>query len=233
LVTWVLMSKQTRAFGVRRWTSAPSHREFLRVGGAAALSQAAEASAFSGMTIIAARSGGEAVASYQILLNLLAVVFMVSLGMSTATTVLTSDGIGRASPRDASRASWTGLGLNCAVIAIIALVLLCFARAVAAAYTRDIRIATLVAGAMPIAAAILLPDGGQVVSAAALRAHGDNWFPTASHVVAYALLMPALGIGLGEVAGLGVAGLLQAIVWSSLLSASVLTARLWVITRRV
>jgi MATE family multidrug resistance protein len=185
------------------------------------------------MTIIAGRSGGEAVASYQILLNLLAVVFMISLGVSTATTVLTSEGIGRATPREASRASWTGLGLNSGLMAIIATALLCCAHAVAHAYTRDLRIAALVAGAMPLAAAVLLPDGGQVVIAAALRAHGDNWFPTASHVVAYALLMPALGIGLGEVAGLGVAGLLQAIVWSSLLSVSVLTARLWVITRRV
>ena len=36
---------------------------------------------------------------------------------------------------------------------------------------------------MPVAALVLVPDGGQVVVAAALRARGDNWLPTASHVL--------------------------------------------------
>ena len=44
--------------------------------------------------------------------------------------------------------------------------------------------------------------------------------------------MPALGLGLAELKGMGVSGLLQAIIWSSIFSVSVLMARLWFLTRR-
>jgi multidrug resistance protein, MATE family len=232
LGAWVLCMPDARRFGLRARVREPSYGSFFGVGSAAALSQAAEASAFSGMTILAARSGGHAVASYQILLNILAVVFMVALGFSAATTVLTSDGVGRKAPRDAARASWTGLALNTGMMLLIALALLAFAGPIARAYTADLSVASLVASSMPLAAAALCPDGGQVVIAAALRAHGDNWFPTASHLLAYALIMPSLALTLAELMGMGVAGLMQAIVWSSLLSASVLAARLWTLTRR-
>jgi multidrug resistance protein, MATE family len=233
LGTWALCMPDAKRFGLRSRALEPSYRSFFGVGSAAALSQAAEASAFSGMTIIAARSGGQAVACYQILLNVLAVVFMVSLGFSTATQVLTSNAIGRKSPADAARASWTGLLLNSGAMLLIAAGLVAFARPIAHAYSADLSIASLVASSMPLAAAALGPDGGQVVVAAALRAHGDNWYPTASHVLCYALVMPALAVTLAELAGLGVAGLMQAIVWSSVLSVSVLMARLWILTRRI
>jgi MATE family multidrug resistance protein len=165
LALWVLCMKDARRLGV--WTrSATSYAEFLRVGFAAALSQAAEASAFSGMTIIAGRAGGHAVASYQILLNILAVVFMVALGLATATTVLTSEAVGRKAPRDAARASWGGLGLNTACMLLIGFGLVAFQRLIASAYTTDEQIVTLVAGLMPLAAVSIIADGGQAVAAA-------------------------------------------------------------------
>jgi MATE family multidrug resistance protein len=74
---------------------------------------------------------------------------------------------------------------------------------------------------------VLFPDGGQVVAAQALRARGDNWFPTASHVLAYVLVMPPLALWLAEHHGQGVAGLMQAILWASVLSYGVLVARFW------
>jgi MATE family multidrug resistance protein len=73
----------------------------------------------------------------------------------------------------------------------------------------------------------MLPDGSQVVASSALRARGDNWFPTASHLLAYALVMPALGYWLAEVKAQGVAGLMSAILWASWLSFGVLGLRLW------
>jgi MATE family multidrug resistance protein len=77
----------------------------------------------------------------------------------------------------------------------------------------------------------MIPDGGQVVAAAVLRARGDNWFPTASHVLAYVLVMPPLAFWLGEMLGRGVGGLLEAIMWASVLSVGVLIARLAWLTR--
>jgi MATE family multidrug resistance protein len=232
LAIWVLCMKDARRLGVWTRSMSPSYGEFLRVGFAAALSQAAEASAFSGMTIIAGRAGAHAVASYQILLNILAVVFMVALGLATATTVLTSEAVGRHAPRDAARASWAGLGLNTAFMLVIGLGLVVFQRWIASAYTVDAQVVNLVAGLMPLAAVSIVADGGQAVAAASLRAHRDNWFPTASHVLAYACVMPGLGILLAEVRGLGVLGLLHAILWSSVVSVGILSYRLFVLTRR-
>jgi MATE family multidrug resistance protein len=78
----------------------------------------------------------------------------------------------------------------------------------------------------------VIVDGGQVVASAALRAQSDNWFPTASHLLAYALVMPAVAFFLAEIQGFGVRGLLLAINVASVLSVGVLMLRLWALTRR-
>jgi multidrug resistance protein, MATE family len=232
LVAWILLLPDARRLGLRSRASGPSYREFLAVGFAAAISQAAEAGAFSGMTIIAGRIGAEAVAAYQIMLNMLAVVFMVALGVASATTVLTSEARGGGAPREAARASWSGLLLNTLIMLVITAAFILLAGPIARGYTADLALAAIVVGLMPLAAANLVADGGQAVVAAGLRAHGDNWFPTASHVLSYALVMPALGLILAERQQLGVSGLLLAVLWSGVLSCGVLIVRLWFVTRR-
>ena len=105
--------------------------------------------------------------------------------------------------------------------------MLIFAELIGRAYTKSPSLAQLVSSLMGFAALIMLPDGGQAVVAAALRARGDNWFPTASHVLAYTAVMPPLALWLAEARGLGPTGLLLAILCASLLSCSVLCVRLW------
>jgi multidrug resistance protein, MATE family len=227
LVIWVLRSADLARFGVRGRSRGPSYGALLRVGGAAAVSHAAESGAFSGMTLVAGRIGGDAVSTYQILLNLLAIVFMVSLGFSSATAVLTSEAVGRKAPADATRASFVGMALNSAFMLVSALILYVFAGAIGRAYTADLKVAAGVAALMWLVALILPPDGGQAVAASALRARGDNWFPTASHLLSYALVMPALGLWLGEWRGHGVTGLMLAILGASWLSCAALCVRLW------
>ncbi|MGE0044481.1 MAG: MATE family efflux transporter, partial [Hyphomonadaceae bacterium] len=232
LAAWIFAMPDGVNFGVRFKAQGPRFGSLLRVGAAAAVSQMAEAGAFSAMTIIAGRIGETAVSAYQILLNVLAVVFMVALGMSTATAVLTSEAVGRRSAGDAARASWTGLGLNTLFMGVLALVVWIFAAAIARGYTSSLEVVALVAALMWIAAAVFVPDGGQVVAAQALRARGDNWFPTASHIVSYVVVMPPLAFYLGETLQMGVAGLMLAIFWASVLSVGILTLRMWWIARR-
>jgi len=227
LMIWVLRLPEARALGLRNRVATPGYRAFLRVGTAAAISQAAESSAFSGMTVIAGRLGAQAVASYQILLNMLALVFMVALGFATATAVLTSEALGRNAPRDAARASWAGLAVNSVVMACIGVTTYLLAVPISKAYTVDVEVARIVALCVPLAAAINIVDGGQTVAASALRAQSDNWFPTCSHLIAYALIMPGLGYLFGEVQGHGVWGLLLAVAWASVFSVGVLAARMW------
>lgn len=209
----------------------PSYRSLFAVGIAAAVSQAVEAGAFSAMTVIAGRIGGEAVSGYQILLNIMALVFMVAMGVGAASAVLVSEAVGRRAPQDAARAGWTGLGLNTIGMLIAAVLLLVFAVPIGRAYTADLELAALIASLMWACALVLAPDGGQVVAASALRARGDNWFPTFSHILSYAIVMPLLGFWLAEHQGLGVAGLILAIFWSSVLSFGILLARWHVLAR--
>jgi MATE family multidrug resistance protein len=231
LMGWVLRLKDGAVFGVRKPSTAPSYRSLLGVGAAAAVSHAAEAGAFSGMTLIAGRIGRHEVSAYQILLNLLAVVFMCALGLSSATAVLTSEAIGRDAPADATRASFTGLLLNTGFMLVLGSLVFAFAPAIGRGFTADLSLAAFVASLAWLAALVMLPDGGQVVAASALRARGDNWFPTASHLVSYALVMPALAFWLAETRGRGVAGLMLAIFWASVLSCGVLCARMWALRR--
>lgn len=233
LIAWIALSKAPRAYDVKRTDpNAPSYRALLAVGAAAALSQVAEAGAFSGMTVIAGRIGADAVAGYQILLNLLAVVFMIALGMSSGTAVLVADATGRGDARGVARAGWTGLGVNALAMALAGLLIVIFARPIAHTFTADLALAATLVTLMPVTALIPLPDGGQGVSASALRAQGDNWFPTASHILAYVFVMPPLGFFLGEVSGWGVRGLMTAILLASVLSVSVLIARFALLASR-
>ena len=227
LLTWIFRLADRERFGIRKRSLQPSYSALLGVGAAALVSHAAEAGAFSGMTIIAGRLGGDAVAAYQILLNLLAIVFMVGLGFASATAVLTSEAVGRSAPRDATRASVAGLLLNTLFMLITGLLVFTFSRFIGRAYTANLSLAAGVSALLWLAAVIIPPDGAQVVVASALRARGDNWFPTGSHLLAYAGVMPILAFWLAEVRGQGVTGLMLAIFGSTLLSCAVLCLRLW------
>jgi MATE family multidrug resistance protein len=229
---WTFLLRDGRVYGIRKLgIPGPGYGALLAIGGAAAVSQAVEAGAFSAMTVIAGRIGAEVVAGYQILLNLMAFVFMIALGLSTATAVLVSEAIGRKAPRDAARAGWTGLGLTTLAMWIAAALIFAFAPQIGRAYTADVSLAALISSLMWICCLVLTPDGAQVVTSSALRARGDNWFPTFSHILAYAGVMPVLGYWLAEHQHMGVAGLLFAIFWSSVVSAAVLIARWWVLAQ--
>lgn len=231
VVAWLLRFGDAFELGVRGPVAGPSYRELLGVGGAAAVSHAAEAGAFSGMTMIAGRLGPGEVAAYQILLNLLALMFMAALGISAAAAVLTSEAVGRRDTDGATRASFLGLGVSLAFSAAAGLVVLVLAVQLGRAYTADAALAAQVAGLIWLVALIMPPDAGQAVAAAALRARGDNWFPTASHLLAYAFVMPLLGFTLAEREAQGVSGLLLAILGASVLSCGILSARTWMLRR--
>lgn len=235
LIGWIAYALRNRGYGIEKAATdaSPGYPLLLAVGAAAAVSQFAEAGSFSAMTVIAGRIGEEAVATFQIALNLLAVVFMVALGIAAATQVLVSEAVGAKAPARAAHAGWLGIGVNTAAMAVAAVLLLVFAHPIARAYSADPALVAAVAALMPICALTLFPDGDQVVAAAALRGRGDNWFPTASHIFAYVIVMPPLAYWLAEIEGRGVPGQMEAILIASFISVGVLIARHAWLTRRV
>lgn len=232
LAGWIFYSSAGRTYSVRRRSvDSPSYAALLGIGAAAAVSQFAEAGAFSMLTVIAGRIGSQTVATYQLLLNLLALVFMIALGVSAATAVLVSHAWGRRDNEEVGRIGWTGLALNSVAMLVCVGIFLAVPNPIAAAFTSDPELMVMVAALLPVAALVLIPDGGQVVIAAALRARGDNWVPTASHVLSYIVVMPPLAWWLGEHLGRGVRGLLEAIVIASFVAVAVLATRFRQLTR--
>ena len=234
LIAWIFTRADARHYGLRGRAApgAPGYGAMLKVGAAAAVSQAAEAGAFSAMTVIAGRIGEAQVATYTIILQLLALVFMIALGMAAAGAVLVGEATGARDMDYARRAGWRALVLNTGAMTMAGLIVWFSAPWTGRAFTADIAVAAQVAGLVWLAALIMPPDGGQVVVAASLRARGDNWFPTFSHILAYVLVMPPLAYVLAEQWSQGVAGLLWAIFWASVLSVAVLAARFAFLTRR-
>ena len=214
--------------GTGGWRSGASQR---RIGYADGLSLGIESGCFAAMNISAATLGTAAVGAYAIALSLLGIIFTFALGISAATAVLVGRAYGRQSARGIAFCGWLGIGVNSAVMALAGIPLALAPAAIAALYSTD---PVVVATAVPLILIIsptMIGDGGQRVVAQSLRGCHDAWFPTALHMISYAVIMVPLGWALAFGLGFGVTGLLFAIAIASVASLGILSARFAWITR--
>ena len=175
------------------------------------------------MNVIAGWISPLAVAAWAVTLNVLALVFMVPLGLSTATAVLVGRAYGARDRAGLRRAAVVGFAVTARVrradragrsgraVAPIARAL----------HRRpaDRRAGRRRAGALR---GLLLPDGLQVVVAQALRARGDVLVPTLTHLTSYILVMLPLAWWLAIPLGWGIAGIAWAIIIAAYISAGLL-----------
>lgn len=206
--------------------------EQRRVGYGAGASYFVESAAFAGMNVVAGWLGAMAVAGYTVMLNVAAIVFMAPLGLSAATAVLVGRAWGARDRAGVDRAGWTGIGVAVAFGLLVSAAIWPTAETIAGAYTRDAALIALAAPALVLYLLALTADCTQVVAAGALRARGDVWLPTITHVISYAGVMCPLAWLLAHPLGLGLNGIVWAIVVSSLLAAGFLTTRFWRLGRR-
>ena len=71
-----------------------------------------------------------------------------------------------------------------------------------------------------------------MVAAQALRARGDIWLPTYTHLTSYVLVMMPLAWWLAIPLKMGVNGIVWAVIIASFLSGGLLLARFWMLSRR-
>ena len=83
----------------------------------------------------------------------------------------------------------------------------------------------MAAPAVALSCLFLIPDAVQVVAAQALRARGEVWIPTFTHLASYALVMTPLAWWLAIPMGMGLNGIVWAVVAASFLSAGLLLGR--------
>jgi MATE family multidrug resistance protein len=233
-LAYIALMPQARTLGVfdRPRRDLAAQAEQRRIGYGAGASNFFEVAAFAGMNLVAGWVGGLAVAAWAVVLNVTAIIFMVPLGLAMATAVLVGRSYGARDPAGVTRAAAVGFGVAAAWGLMISLLVWPNAGAIAAAYTSDAAVVHMAAGGLLLSCLFFLLDALQVVVAQALRARGEVWLPTATHLASYALVMAPLGWFLAVSLRMGLAGIVWAVIGASLISAGLLLARFAVLARR-
>ena len=233
-LAYIARMRDARALGVftKPERSRPLEIEQRRVGYGAAASSFFEVSAFAAMNVIAGWISPFAVAAWATTLSVLALIFMVPLGLSTATAVLVGRAYGAVDPAGLKRAAAVGFAVTAVFGVVIGALSWPFAGQVAALYTTNAQTIALAAGALTLCAVFYLPDGMQVVVAQSLRARGDVLVPTFTHLTSYIIVMLPLAYWLAIPMGWGIGGIAWAIIVSAYVSAGLLLARFWMLARR-
>ncbi len=206
--------------------------EQRRIGYGNGASSFFEVAAFSAMTIIAGGLGALTVAGYTVVLNVVSFVFMVPLGLATATAVLVGRAYGARKPDALNRAAFAGLSVTLFFGVLAVAIVWPAARLIALGYTSDKATVATAAAGLSLACLFLVPDALQVVTAQCLRARGDIVAPTFTHLASYMLVMVPVAWFLAIHLRWGISGIVAAIIAASFLSAGLLLARFLMLARR-
>lgn len=234
MLIYILRMPESRALGVftKPERDHASEAEQRRIGYGAGASNFFEVAAFASMNIFAGWMGGLTVAAWAVVLNVAAMVFMVPLGLSTGTAVMVGRAYGARDAKGVTRAGLIGFGITAVFGLVISLIIWPTAGWIAQAYTSDKVVIAMASAALVLSCLFFLVDALQVVIAQALRARGDVWLPTFTHMTSYVLVMMPLAWWLAIPMGLGLNGIVWAVIAASFISAGLLSWRFWALARR-
>jgi MATE family multidrug resistance protein len=191
-----------------------------------------ETSAFAAMQLFAGRLGVVAAASYGIAMTMLALMFMVALGLASATSVRVGIAYGRRDRSDMALAGWIGYLTTMAVMFVLSIPIFLFPDGVSHLFTQDVAVIATTVSVLVLMPIIFPTDGGQNAAISALRGAGDKWAPTILHLVSYIFVMIPTGYVLTFVFEMGVPGLFWGIALASLVAATGLAIRFAIVSRR-
>ncbi|WP_312146532.1 MATE family efflux transporter [Brevundimonas sp.] len=233
LVIFILRLPEAKAWGLfnKPRRDKAVEREQVKVGVGAGSSNFIEVGAFAAMTLFAGQLGAAETASWAVVINVSAIVFMVPMGLSSATAVLVGRSYGAGDRAGVMRGGLAGIGVVTVLAFIIAIGLWLTAPLVVSAYTTDPAILAIAAPALVLATLFFVADAQQVVAAQANRAAGDVVWPTLMHLLSYGVIMIPLGWWLAH--RIGVDGLVWSVIVASLISGALLTGRFVRIARRL
>lgn len=233
-LAYIALMPEARALGVfaKPQRDRAAEAEQRRIGFGAGASNFFEVASFSSLNIIAGWMGGLAVAAWTIVLNVAAIVFMVPLGLATGATVLVGQAYGAREGAGVNRAGAVAFSVTAIFGVLVTLAIWPNAALIARGYTSSAETLAMAAPALALATLMFLPDALQVVAAQSLRARGDVWLPSGTHLTSYILIMMPLAWFLAIPMHMGIIGISWAVIGASFVSAGLLLTRFWILSRR-
>jgi MATE family multidrug resistance protein len=206
-------------------------RRLVALGIPVAASQGLESTAFNLLVVMAGWLGATALAGFQILLNLTALVYMLTIGVATATAVRVGGAVGRGTLPEMARAAGTGLAAGLLATGLAVFLLLLARGPVLAAYTADPAVLALVLPVVLLLPPALLFDCAQGVLGGALRGGSDVRLPALLYLLAFWGVQLPAAWAFAFPAGLGLAGLVLGILLGCAAATLLLGGRLLLLLR--
>lgn len=234
IICYALALPEREHYGVRA-ALAGHYRtigKLLRVGTPLALAMGMESVAFTATTMFAGWLGNDALAAYQDAINVNAFVFMLALGLQTATSVRVANAVGRNDQTGMRVAGWVGAGINIGLLAAVGVVIWFSREVVAGIFTSNPAVQAPLEAALALVAIIGICDGLQAVLIGATRGVADTVVPTVLQGVAFWVIMVPLNYYLSGPAGFGINGLFYGIGISVAAASLFLAVRFALVTRR-
>jgi len=203
----------------------------LRLGLPIALVTVLEVGLFTAVGLLMGSLGAIAVAAHQVAINYAALMFMLPLGVSMATTVRVGQARGAGDALEARLAGFVGMGMATGAMLVSALFMLAAPDLIVGMYTEDEPVSTLAKSLLFMAALFQLSDGLQAGALGALRGLKDTRYPVLVTFGAYWLVGLPLAWSLGIGHALGPRGLWVGLVAGLTLAAVLLSLRFWRISR--
>ncbi len=209
-----------------------SWQELRRMGYAIGLSVGVESTAFAALNVFAGWLGKLPLAAYGLTLNLVALAFMIAIGVGSATAVRVGIASGRGDHQDAALAGWTGLGVSSVGMLIVGVGTYFFAGSLAGIYTDDPALLREAILSVTFITWVFVPDGGQAVMANALRGRKDVWAPSIIQTVSFYGVLVPVGYTSAIIFETGVVGLFHGILSGCIVSLIWLSLRFHGLAKR-
>lgn len=206
----------------------PTIAGFARLGVPAGLAVMVEVTSFTLMALFIARQGTIASAAHQIASNLAAVLYMVPLSLSIATSARVSYWLGAGEPERARQVALLGVRLACAIGLGLAALMFLARNHLGGLYSSNAQVVVVTGGLLAWVAAYHVADALQTLCVFVLRCYRITVAP----LVVYCTLLWGAGLGGGYLLayqGLGPWGAMAtpATFWAASAAALVVTAALF------
>jgi MATE family multidrug resistance protein len=186
--------------------------ELVRIGAPVAMQYTFEVSAFSAAAVMVGQIGAVQQAAHQVAINLASMTYMIASGVASAAAIKSGNYFGARSFTDLRASAIASYHIVLAFMTVTAIVFVVCNQWLPWIVTSDVRVISVAAQLLIIAAIFQLFDGAQVIGLGILRGMGDVNVPTIITFLAYWVIGLPLGYWLGLYLGLGATGVWYGLV---------------------